>query len=82
MGLLCAAALAAAAVIAAISAGRARALRERFPPLTDEEFLARCRPGTNPAVALKVRRTIAAYFAIECARVHPEMTFVDDLGAD
>lgn len=82
MGPLCAAALAAAALIAAISAGHARALRERFPPLSDAEFLARCRPGTNPAVALKVRRMVAAHFAIEYARVHPEMTFVDDLGAD
>ena len=45
-------------VLAAV-ADRARALRERFPPLTDAEFLALCPPGTKPAVALKVRAIVA-----------------------
>ncbi len=56
--------------------------REAFPPISDEEFLARCRPGTNPEVALKVRRIVAEHFAIEYERVHPEMRFVEDIGAD
>lgn len=68
-------------VLAAV-ADRARALRERFAPLTDAEFLALCPPGTNPAVALKVRRMCAEHFAIDYERVHPSMTFVEDLGAD
>lgn len=68
-------------VLAAV-ADRARALRERFPPLSDAEFLALCPPGTNPAVALKVRAAVAEYFAIEYERVYPSMTFVEDLGAD
>jgi hypothetical protein len=27
----------------------------RFPPISDAEFVARCTPGTDPAVALMVR---------------------------
>ena len=56
--------------------------RERFPPISDAEFLARCSPGVNPAVALKVREIVAEYFAIEYERVHPSMTFIEDIGAD
>jgi hypothetical protein len=55
--------------------------RERFPPISDAEFLARCTPGTNPKVALKVRQIVAEFFAIEYERVHPSSSFVDDLGA-
>ena len=55
-------------------------LEERFPPISDAEFLARCSPGVNPEVALRVRRIVAEYFAIEYERVHPSMTFVEDLG--
>lgn len=59
-----------------------RRFRERFPPISDVEFLARCRPGTNPEVALKVRRIVAQHFAVEYERVYPETCFVEDLGAD
>jgi hypothetical protein len=58
------------------------AFAERFPPISDAEFLARCRPGTSPEVALKVRRIVARHFAVEYERVHPCMCFVEDLGAD
>lgn len=72
------------AVVAVIL--RAVAQREefgkRFPPISDAEFLARCPPGTNPEVALKVRRIVAHHFAIEYERVHPSMSFVEDIGAD
>ncbi|MBY0460702.1 MAG: hypothetical protein K2V38_25570 [Gemmataceae bacterium] len=54
----------------------------RFPPISDEEFLRLCRPGTDPEVALKVRRIVADHFAIEYARVHPSMRFIADLGVD
>jgi hypothetical protein len=57
------------------------AFEERFPPISDAEFLARCSPGVDPAVALKVRRIVADYFDIDYERVHPSMRFVDDLGA-
>ena len=58
------------------------AFERQFPPISDDEFLARCTPGTRPEVALKVRRMIAEYLAVEYERVHPSMRFVDDLGAD
>ena len=81
--------LAGAAVVLAVllggivwAAGWRAAFEERFPPNSDAEFLARCRPGADPAVALKVRRMVAEYFAIEYERVHPSMTFIEDLGAD
>ena len=61
---------------------QSRDFQERFPPITDAEFLARCRPGTNPEVALKVRRIVAEHFAVEYERVEPTMRFVEDLGAD
>jgi hypothetical protein len=58
------------------------AFDERFPPISDAEFLARCKPGTRPEVALKVRRLVADHFAVEYDRVHPSTRFVGDLGAD
>lgn len=56
-------------------------LVDRFPPISDEEFMRRCSPGTDPAVALKVRRIIATHLAIDYDRIHPSMRFVDDLAA-
>jgi hypothetical protein len=56
--------------------------REHFPPISDAEFLARCKPGTNPDVALKVRRIVADHFAVEYERIYPDTSFVDDLGVD
>jgi hypothetical protein len=58
------------------------AFRERYPPISDAEFLALCRPGTDPEVALKVRRMVATHFAVEYERVYPSTTFVEDIGAD
>jgi hypothetical protein len=54
----------------------------RFPPISDEEFVARCTPGTDPDVALRVRRIIASHLAVEYERVHPSMSFIEDIGAD
>jgi hypothetical protein len=58
------------------------AFRERFPPISDAEFLTRCRPGVDPDVALRIRRLVAEHFAIEYERVQPSMTFIEDIGAD
>jgi hypothetical protein len=74
-------------VVIVVSVGFAWVIRkakfeERFPPISDAEFLARCSPGVNPAVALKVRQMAADYFAIEYERVHPSTCFIKDLGAD
>ena len=56
--------------------------KERFPPISDEEFLAGCAPGTDPDVALKVRRIVAKHFGVEYECVYPSATFIGDLGAD
>lgn len=69
-------------VLFAVAKQNRGAFEEHFPPISDAEFLARCRPGTKPEVALRVRRIVADYFAIEYERVHPSMNFLDDLGAD
>lgn len=54
----------------------------RFPPITDEEFLARCTPGTNPDIALKVRRIVSEQLDVPYEQIHPSARFVEDLGAD
>ena len=58
------------------------AFAEKFPPISDEEFVSRCTPGTSPEVALKVRRIIADFLAVPYERVHPSMSFIEDIGAD
>jgi hypothetical protein len=58
------------------------AFEEKYPPISDAEFLARCSPGVNPEVALKVRMMVAEYFGIPYERVHPSMSFIEDIGAD
>ncbi len=50
--------------------------------LTDDEFLARCRPGTRPEVALKVRKIVSEQLFIPVEQIYPEDRFVEDLGAD
>lgn len=73
-----------AVVLVGILAAKHRraAFEERFPPISDAEFLARCPPGTTPEVAFKVRRIVAAHFAVEYERVYPSTSFIEDLGAD
>ncbi|VTR91970.1 Uncharacterized protein OS=Pirellula staleyi (strain ATCC 27377 / DSM 6068 / ICPB 4128) GN=Psta_3621 PE=4 SV=1 [Gemmata massiliana] len=61
---------------------RRRMFEEQFPPISDAEFLALCTPGTDPKVALKVRRIVADHFAVEYERVYPSTRFIEDLGAD
>ena len=58
------------------------AFAERFPPLSDAEFMARCTPGTSPEVALRVRRIVADHLAVRYEQIHPSTRFVEDLGAD
>lgn len=55
---------------------------EQWPKITEEEFLAKCTPGANPEIALKVRRIISDQLCIEYERIHPEMRIVEDLKAD
>jgi hypothetical protein len=53
----------------------------KFPLISDKEFLARSSPGTNPIVALAVRRAISDSLGIEYARIHPSASLVNDYGA-
>jgi hypothetical protein len=52
-----------------------------FPPISDEEFLARCTPGTNPDIALRVRRVVSEHLDVPYERIHPSARFIQDLGA-
>lgn len=80
--ILCVAASLVALVVCLIAARRKwAAFVERFPPISDAEFLARCKPGTNPEVALKVRRIVSDALAVEYERIYPSSRFVNDLGA-
>lgn len=54
----------------------------RFPPISDDEFVALCGPGTNRDVALRVRRIVADQLGVEYDRIHPSCSFVNDLGCD
>ena len=61
---------------------RQRIFKEKFPPISDEEFMARCRPETRPEVALKVRRILADALNVEYERIYPESRLMQDLGAE
>lgn len=56
-----------------------KAFERRFPPISDAEFMARCKPGTNPDVALRVRRIVSRALGIDYDRIYPSSRFVDDL---
>ncbi len=66
----------------ALDRARWREFKKQFPPITDEEFLARCRPGVNAEVALKVRRIFARNLDVEYERRYPSSRIAEDLGAD
>lgn len=55
---------------------------EQSDPITDEEFVALCRPGVKPEMALNVRAIVAGQLAISPERIRPEHRFVEDLLAD
>ena len=71
--------LALLAVITIFSLAESRKWYEKWPAIDDDEFLARCPPGTDREVALKVRRIVAEQTGIEYGHVYPEQSFVDDL---
>jgi hypothetical protein len=60
----------------------AKEFESRFPPISDDEFVARCTPGTSRHVALTVRRIVATHLAVQYERVHPSMRWIEDLGTD
>lgn len=58
------------------------AFGEQPEMLSDEEFVARCPPGTRREVALKVRAIVSEQLGIPEEQIHPEHRFVEDLKAD
>ena len=53
---------------------------DSHPPIDDEEFLRRCRPGVNPEVALKVRQILCDVSGVDYEQIYPEAELVRDLG--
>lgn len=54
---------------------RREAFAQHFPPISDAEFMARCRPGTDPQVALRVRRIVAEACDVDYERIYPSSRF-------
>ena len=52
---------------------------EKWPPISDDEFIKRCPAGTDRDAALKVRRIVSDQTGIEYESIYPEQSFVDDL---
>jgi hypothetical protein len=69
------------AVLIVIARQERQRFEEKFPPLTDAEFLARCSTGIDPDVALRVRRIVADSLCVPYERLHPSARFNEDLGA-
>ncbi len=55
---------------------------DRFPPISDCEFMALCPPGTRPEIALRVRRIVSEQLGIDYDCIYPSSRFVEDLGCD
>lgn len=72
------------ALLVSLSLDRRKRLtiEERFPPISDAEFVARCAPGTSPEVALKVRSIVADALGVDYDRVYPSSRLMEDLGAE
>ncbi len=81
--ILCLSTLVLTVVILFVQARREReAFRRCFPPISDAEFLARCTAGTDPHVALTVRRIISDSSGVDYESVYPSSRLIKDLGAN
>lgn len=56
--------------------------QDKWPPITEDEFIRRCSPGVDRERALKVRRIISEQLGVDYDRIYPEQKFVEDLGCD
>jgi hypothetical protein len=56
-----------------------RGFDQKWPPLSDEEFLSRCPPGTTRETALRVRTIVSEQAGIPREQIYPEQRFVGDL---
>jgi hypothetical protein len=82
VGLFVALAVLFVALVARIEKRRRETFEARFPPISDEEFLARCTPGVRPEIALKVRRVLSEALNVDEERIYPSSRLVEDLGAE
>lgn len=48
---------------------------EKYPPISDQEFVRRCGPDVNAERAIKVRHLIAHQLGVPAERIHPETRF-------
>jgi hypothetical protein len=86
----CIAAVLAAFLVGALVYGfmlwRDRHFQWQFPaptaPMSDEEFIAACGLGTDPEVALGVRRIVSEKLCIPYEEIYPSHRFIEDLKAD
>lgn len=51
-------------------------------PVSDEEFVRLCGTGTDPDVAIHVRRVVARVLGVDYKHMRPTDRFVEDYGAD
>jgi len=52
---------------------------QKWPPIDDDEFIRRCKPGVNRDTALRVRRIISRHLGVPYEQVYPEQRFEGDL---
>ncbi len=62
-----------------IQRGHINRFAQKWPPISDEEFLARCPPGVDRDRALKVRRIVSEQLGLPYESIYPEQHFVNDL---
>ena len=61
---------------------RTERFKADYPPITEDEFMARCDPGTPRETALKVRQIVSEQLDVPYESVYPEHRLVEDLGAE
>ena len=59
-----------------------KTFNQRWPAISEDEFVAKCGPGTDRDKALRVRVIISEQLGVDYDRIHPEQNFVQDLGCD
>jgi hypothetical protein len=55
---------------------------KKWPPISDDEFIARCHSGVDRDIALRVRAIVSKQLGIPYDQIYPKQNFVNDLGCD
>lgn len=61
--------------------GMGKDFDEKWPVISDEEFVRQCSSEVDLEVARKVRDILSNMLGVERARIHPQQNLMDDLGA-